>query len=274
MEVEERGFSSLFFAEHTHIPVSGRDQWPGGPELPDEYRHLLDPFLSLTAVALSTESIRLGTGICLVAQRDPIVLAKEIATLDHLSGGRVTLGVGIGWNTEEASNHGVDPKRRRAVVREKILAMKELWANDEAEFHGDFVDFSRSWCWPKTVQVPHPPIIYGGAGGPVTWRHVNEYCDGWMPIIGTTDIAAKVRELRLAAEMGGRDPSALQIKAYGGRGDPASLAEYADQGVQEVLLAVPSVGDRTFRVLDRHAEAVQRWRAGQDASNTESRLRK
>jgi probable F420-dependent oxidoreductase len=258
-EVEARGFSSLYLAEHSHIPTSGRDQWPGGPELPDEYRRLLDPLLSLAAAATATQSIRLGTGVCLVAQRDPIILAKEIATLDLLSNGRVTVGVGIGWNTEEAENHGVDPARRRAVVREKILAMKRLWTEDIAEFHGEFVNFSPSWAWPKPVQLPHPPIILGGGGGPVTWKHVIEYCDGWMPIVGTTDIAVKVRDLRAAAEASGRDPSSLQIKAYGGRGDERSLERYAEQGVQEILLATSSDGDRTYQLLDRLAEASSRW---------------
>jgi probable F420-dependent oxidoreductase len=258
-EVEARGFSSLYVAEHSHIPVSGRDQWPGGAELPDEYRRLIDPFLALAAAATSTQSIRLGTGVCLVAQRDPIILAKEIATLDLISNGRVAVGVGIGWNTEEAENHGVNPTQRRAIVREKILAMKSLWMDDVAEFHGEFVNVTQSWAWPKPVQVPHPPIILGGGGGPVTWRHVIEYCDGWMPIVGTTDIAAKARDLRAAAEAAGRDPSTLQIKAYGGRGDQQSLAQYAEQGVQEVLLSTPSVGDRTYQILDRLAAASNSW---------------
>jgi len=261
-EVEARGFSSLFFAEHTHIPSSRRDPWPGGPQLPDDYRRLLDPLLSLTAAATSTERIRLGTGVCLVAQHDPIVLAKQVATLDVISAGRVTLGIGIGWNTEEAANHGLDPKRRRAVLRENVLAMTQLWTMEEAEFGGEHVSFSPSWAWPKPVQTPHPPLILGGAGGPITWKHVIEYCDGWMPIVGTTDIAAKRVELHAAAEAAGRDPTSLHIGAYGGRGDPASLAQYADAGVDEVLLPIPSQGERAFDVLDRHAKAVEQWSAG------------
>ena len=258
-EVEDRGFHSCFFAEHTHIPVSRRDPWPGGPELPDEYRRLMDPLVSLAAVATTTQRIRLGTGICLAAQHDTLVLAKQIACLDVMSEGRVTFGIGIGWNTEEAANHGINPGRRRAILREKVLAMKALWTNDEAHFEGEFLRFSASWAWPKPAQSPHPPIILGGAGGDTTWRHVLEYCDGWMPIVGTADIAARRRDLLDAAEAAGRDPATLHIGAYGGRGDAGSLEEYAEMGVDEVLLGVPSQGDKAIRALDRYAEAMGQW---------------
>ncbi|HET9772410.1 MAG TPA: TIGR03619 family F420-dependent LLM class oxidoreductase, partial [Acidimicrobiia bacterium] len=157
--VEERGFESLFVPEHTHIPTSRRSDWPGGGPLPEEYRHTLDPFAALAAVAAVTERIRLGTGICLVVERDPITTAKEVATLDLLSGGRFEFGVGGGWNLEEMANHGTDPATRFALLRERLLAMREIWTNDEAEFHGRFVDFEPLWQWPKPVQRPHPPVL-------------------------------------------------------------------------------------------------------------------
>ncbi len=191
-EAERRGFASLWFPEHTHIPVGRRTPWPGGGDLPQEYSHTLDPFVALGAAAAVTERLHLGTGICLVAQHDPIVLAKEVATLDLISGGRFLFGIGVGWNEDEMEHHGVDPSRRRAVVREKVLAMKALWTQDEASFDGEFVKFEPSWSWPKPVQQPHPPILMGGAGGPVTYRHIIEYCDGWMPISGRSNVVERI----------------------------------------------------------------------------------
>src|ERR671926_1362353 len=170
--VEERGFESLFFPEHTHIPISRRSPWPGGADLPPEYRETLDPFLALTAAATVTERILLGTGICLVVERDPITTAKEVATLDLLSGGRVLFGIGGGWNREEMENHGTDPKVRFAVMRERIEAMKAIWAEDEAEYHGRHVDFDPIWSWPKPRQRPHPPVLVGGLGEKVLDRVV------------------------------------------------------------------------------------------------------
>ena len=164
--------------------------------LPEEYRRTLDPFVALTAAAAVTSRLRLGTGICLVAQHDPIVLAKTTASLDLVSGGRLTLGIGVGWNEEEMADHGVDPARRRAVAREKVLAMRRLWTEDEASYHGEFVRFDPCWSWPKPVQSPHPPVVMGGAGGPVTFRHVVEYCDGWMPIHGRRPVLDKLPLLR------------------------------------------------------------------------------
>ena len=209
-ELESRGFESLWVTEHTHIPTSRRTPWPGGPVLPEEYRRTLDPYVALTAAAAVTERLRLGTGITLVAQHDPIALAKTVASLDLLSGGRVLLGIGVGWNEDEMEHHGVDPARRRAVAREHVLAMRELWTQEEASFDGEYVRFSPSWSWPKPVCDPHPPIIMGGAGGPITFRHVVEYCDGWMPIHGRRNIADKLDDLRRAADDGrpghGDDP--------------------------------------------------------------------
>ena len=162
--VEEHGFESLFFPEHTHIPTSRRTPWPGGAELPREYSRTLDPFVALSAAATATERLRIGTGICLVVERDPITLAQEVASLDFISGGRFLFGIGGGWNLEEMENHGTDPAQRWKLLRERVLAMKAIWAEDEAEFHGRFVNFDPIWSWPKPVQEPHPPILVGGSG--------------------------------------------------------------------------------------------------------------
>src|SRR4051794_16943215 len=226
-ELEDRGFESLWVTEHTHIPTSRRTPWPGGPVLPEEYRRTLDPYVALSVAAAVTERLQLGTGISLVAQHDPIVLAKTIASLDLVSNGRFTLGIGVGWNEDEMEDHGVDPKRRRAVTREKVLAMRELWMQDEASFDGEFVSFSSSWSWPKPVSDPHPPVVMGGAGGPVTFRHVAEYCDGWMPIHGRRGIAERLPDLRAAAEAAGRDPETLELGVFGCPPDRTVIDDYA-----------------------------------------------
>ena len=184
--VEERGFESLWFPEHTHIPTSRKSPWPGGPELPREYYHTHDPFVALGAVAATTTNLKLGTGICLVVERDPITTAKEVASLDFLSNGRFLFGIGGGWNLEEMENHGTDPDKRWKLMRERVLAMKEIWAKDEAEFHGKLVDFDPIWSWPKPVQKPHPPIYVGG-GGPHTFQRVVEYGDAWLPILARVE---------------------------------------------------------------------------------------
>ena len=207
LTVEDRGFESMWVTEHTHVPTSRATPWPGGSELPEYYKRTLDPFVALTSAAAATSRLRIGTGICLVAQHDPIVLAKSVASLDLLSDGRFLFGIGVGWNVEEMASHGVDAKRRRSLVREKVLAMRRLWTDDVASFHGEFVDLPPSWMWPKPIQHPHPPIILGGAGGPVRVRHVIEYCDGWMPIHGRRDVVAAIAELRAAAEDAGSDPA-------------------------------------------------------------------
>jgi probable F420-dependent oxidoreductase len=177
---EERGFESLFLPEHTHIPVSRRTPYPGGGELPPEYSHTLDPFAALAAAATATERLKLGTGVCLVIERDPIVTAKEVATVDHISGGRFLFGVGAGWNREEMENHGTDPDTRFRRMRESIEAMKAIWTQDEAEYHGRIIDFDPIWCWPKPVQKPHPPVLVGGLGEKVLDR-VIAYGDEWIP---------------------------------------------------------------------------------------------
>ncbi|HEY4609299.1 MAG TPA: LLM class F420-dependent oxidoreductase, partial [Ilumatobacteraceae bacterium] len=184
-EAESRGFDSLWFTEHSHIPISRRTPWggnEGAPPLPDEYWRTHDQFIALTAVAAVTSTIKLGTGITLVAQRDPVWLAKEVASLDVISNGRFMFGVGFGWNHEEMESHGVDIGHRRAVVREKILACKALWTQEEAEFHGKYVNIEPSWAWPKPVQFPHPPIVVGASPKDLHFRHIIEYADTWMPI--------------------------------------------------------------------------------------------
>ena len=255
--VEERGLHSLYFPEHTHIPVSRRTPYPGGGELPEEYRRTHDPFLALTAAAVATERIQLGTGVCLVAQRDPIVTAKAVASLDVLSGGRFVFGIGVGWNEDEMGHHGVEPRRRRAVAREHVLAMKALWTEDEASFEGDHVHLEPSWSWPKPVQRPHPPILLGGAGGPVTFRHVVEYCDGFMPIGGRGVVRDRITELRHVAREAGRDPDSLLLKVFGVRPKPDTLQDYADAGVGEVIVGLPSAeADVVLPLLDRCAGLV------------------
>lgn len=255
--VEERGLHSLYFPEHTHIPVSRRTPYPAGGDLPEEYKRTHDPFLALTAAAVATERIQLGTGICLVAQRDPIVTAKAVATLDVLSGGRFVFGIGVGWNEDEMSDHGVDPAKRRAVAREHVLAMKALWTQDEAGFEGEHVHLAPSWSWPKPVQRPHPPILLGGAGGPVTFRHVVEYCDGFMPIGGRGVVSARITELRQVATEAGRDPDSLILKVFGVRPKPETLQDYAEAGVGEVIIGLPSAGaDVVLPLLDRCASLV------------------
>src|SRR5512143_2164356 len=179
--VEERGFESLWFPEHTHIPASRKSPWPGGPELPKEYWHTHDLFVALTMAAAVTRTLKVGSGICLVVERDPITLAKEVATLDHLSNGRFLFGIGGGWNAEEMANHGTDFTRRWQLLRERIEAMKTIWRDDDAAYHGELVDFDPIWSWPKPVQKPHPPIYLGGHG-PKALARVVRYCDGWLPI--------------------------------------------------------------------------------------------
>ena len=246
--LEERGFESMWVPEHTHIPADRQSPWPGGPDLPEMYWHTLDPFLALTAAATVTKNLKLGTGICLMVERDPIVTAKEVASLDMLSDGRFLFGVGGGWNNEEMHNHGTNPRRRWRLLRERILAMKEIWANDEAEFHGEFVDFDKIWSYPKPVQKPNPPIIMGG-DGPRTFDRVVEYCDGWMPIGGRRadgpSLGEKITNLRRQAEDAGRDPEAISVSIFGTRPDEDTIAGMAEAGVDRVVFGLPSADRNT-----------------------------
>ena len=252
--LEERGFESLFVPEHTHIPVSRLTPMPGGGEMPEEFRHTPDPFVVLGAVAACTERLLLGTGICLVVERDPIVTAKEVATVDLLSGGRMLFGVGGGWNREEMENHGTSFAERFDLLRERVLAMKALWTNDEAEFHGAYVDFDPVWQWPKPVQSPHPPVILAG-NGPKSIARAAEWADGWMPIAGRGDTAEQIEALQKSAAERGRGP--LPVTVFGAPPKPAILAGYAAAGVERALLALPSTpAPDTLRRLDRYAELI------------------
>jgi probable F420-dependent oxidoreductase len=255
-ETEDRGLDALFLPEHTHIPVSRRTPYPGGGELPDEYRRTYDPFVALTAAAVVTDRLQLGTGICLVAQRDPIVLAKEVASLDVLSGGRFVFGIGYGWNRDEMENHEVDPKHRRAVVREKMLAMEALWTQDEAAFAGDHVTLAPSWSWPKPLQQPRPPVLIGGAPGPTLFRHIAEYADGWIPI-GGGGMSGGLADLRTEFERAGRDPASVQVTVIGAEPSPGKLEYLETKGVGRFLIALPPAPAATvLPLLDRYAEAT------------------
>jgi probable F420-dependent oxidoreductase len=260
-EAEARGFDSLWFPEHTHIPVSRRTPPPTGDDvLPDWYRRCLDPLVACAAAAAVTERLRVGTGISLVAQRDPIVTAKAVASLDFVSGGRFTFGIGFGWNEDEMEHHGVTLKTRRAIGREHVLAMQALWRDDEASFHGDHVDFDASWSWPKPVQKPWPPILIGGAAGPVLFKHIAEYADGWIPIggAGLKDAIPRLRD-RVAGV--GRDPDALEIVPFGSVPDPGKLAYFETIGVTEVIFQLPSAPrDTVLRVLDKQTALLEATR--------------
>ncbi len=249
--VEERGFESLFFPEHTHIPASRRTPYPGGGELPQEYWHTYDPFVGLAAAAAVTTTLRLATGICLVIQRDPIVTAKEVASLDRISGGRFLFGVGAGWNLEEMENHGTDPRKRFSLMRERIEAMKAIWTEDEASYHGRFVDFDRIWSWPKPVQEPHPPILVGG-NGPRVLERVVAFGDEWMPN-RPDSLAERIAELqRLAAEAGRGE---IPVTFSGARHDRAAIEEVAAAGAHRCTFYIrPADAGETERQLDELAK--------------------
>ncbi|MEJ7800760.1 MAG: LLM class F420-dependent oxidoreductase [Ilumatobacter sp.] len=238
--LEARGYESLWVAEHTHIPLSRRTPYPGGGDLPDMYWRTMDPFVALTAAACATNELKIGTGIALVNQHHPINSAKQAASIDHLSGGRFLYGVGVGWNEDEMEHHGTDPAKRRGTAREHILATKALWTQDAASFDGEYVQFGPSALYPKPVQDPHPPIIMGGGGGPVTFRHIVEYCDGWMPIHGRTDPLEKLPLLRDAAIEAGRDPDSIEIGIYGCPMRADDVERYRDAGVDRAVFWLPA----------------------------------
>ena len=230
---EDAGFESIWFPEHSHIPASRETPYPPGGELPREYSHLYDPLVALTDVAAVTERIRVCTGLLLIIERDPIVTAKAIASLDVLSGGRVELAVGAGWNLEEMRNHGTDPKRRFGIMRERVEAMKAIWTSDEASYEGRYVSFDRIWSWPKPAQKPHPPVIVGGNGKTV-YDRVLAFGDGWLPnYLGDVEkLAARVERLNGLAADAGREPPAVTV--YGSPRDPAAFDRFAQAGVKPV----------------------------------------
>jgi probable F420-dependent oxidoreductase len=248
--VEERGHRWLLYAEHTHIPASRDSPWgghEGAPPLPRKYAHTYDPFVAIATSFAATSTLRVGTGIALVTQRDPILTANEVASLDHLSGGRFEFGIGAGWNREEMANHGTDPRTRMRLMRERVLAMKEIWTNHEASFHGEFVDFDRIWSYPKPMQRPHPPILVGG-NGPTVFDRVLEYGDAWMPN-HAGDVADRIGELR---ERAGRR---VPVIVMGAPPDPAVLERYLQAGADRVLFWLPST---RLALVEEELDRVER----------------
>jgi probable F420-dependent oxidoreductase len=236
---EKHGFTSLWFAEHSHIPLPRRTPWPGGDDLPRWYYEAMDPIVAMTAAATATTSLRVGTGIALLVQRDPIQFAKEIASLDVLSGGRVSVGVGAGWNLEELADHGTDPGSRWKLLRERVEAVRKIWTSDPAEYHGDLVDFGPMVSLPKPVQRPHPPIVVGG-GYPHGMRRAIAYGDAWMPILGRggPDPLVLVRELAAGTARAGRDPGSIEFVAYAPPEHKETLRALIGAGVTQLLFFV------------------------------------
>jgi probable F420-dependent oxidoreductase len=259
-EVEARGLESLWFPEHSHIPTSRVTPWggmKGAPPLPEMYWRTHDQFVALAACAAVTEKIRLGTGITLVAQRDPIWLAKEAASLDMISNGRFELGIGYGWCVEEMRNHGLDYAKRRGVLREHVLLARELWTKDEASFDGKHVQMEKSWAWPKPVQK-QLPVVMGGAAGPKTAAHIAEFCDGWMPIGGAYDFDGGWAEITKACAAIGRDPATIDISMFYAMGyTDDQLKEHSDKGAMRGILPLPSEGpDVVLPLLDQYAKSM------------------
>ncbi|MGE0682552.1 MAG: LLM class F420-dependent oxidoreductase [Candidatus Binatia bacterium] len=257
---EERGFESAWFPEHTHIPASRKSPWPLGGELPKDYWHTYDLFVCMTAAAAATKTIKIGSGICLVIEHDPIKLAKEVASLDMLSNGRLLFGIGGGWNAEEMENHGTPFKKRWKVLREKIEAMKEIWTKENAEYHGEFVNFDPIWCHPKPVQKPHPPILLGVHTGTGLNRVVN-YCDGWIPVgAAMEDFRASLQDLQARAEKAGRKPKELAVSIFMGPDKEDALRQYQELGVERVVFGVPSEGkDKVLPMLDNYAKFIPKF---------------
>jgi probable F420-dependent oxidoreductase len=257
--VEERGFESLWFPEHSHIPVSRRTPWggkEGAPPLPDFYSRIHDAFVALGAAAAVTTRIRLATGITLVPQRDHLWLAKEVASVDVISGGRFIFGIGYGWNKEEMASHGVRYTERRALMREKILFMKELWTKEEASFQGAKIQLEPSWAWPKPVQKPHPPIIMGGDAGPKTIADMLEFCDGWMPN-ARHDLVGRLDVVRSALTAAGRDPATFEISAFSAVPDKEKIQQLTELGVARAIFNVPPKSPpEVLSRLDEYAEFV------------------
>jgi probable F420-dependent oxidoreductase len=255
---EERGFECLLFPEHTHIPASRESPYPGGGELPSWYSRTFDPFVALSAAAAATERLLIGTGICLVIERDPIITAKEVASVDVLSGGRFLFGIGAGWNVEEMRNHGTEASRRFGVMRERVEAMKALWSEDEASYSGRYVGFERVWSWPKPVQKPHPPVLVGG-NGPRVLDRVLAYGDEWMPNRTDPDeLATRILELRARASEAGRDP--IPVTVVGASPDAAEIERLSRAGVDRVVVWLPQEnGGEVERGFDRYVAAMEQF---------------
>jgi probable F420-dependent oxidoreductase len=255
---EEHGFESLWVPEHTHMPTN-HSPWPGGGELPPQYSHSLDPFVALGAAAAATSQLRLGTGVCLVIQHHPITLAKQIASLDHLAGGRFLFGIGAGWNRPEIENHGIKPSLRWRVLRENVAAMKEIWTKDEAEYRGRHVNFDPLWSWPKPAQRPHPPVIMGG-DGPRAFEEMLQYCDAWMPHPerGDVSFADRIAEANQRAAAAGRGP--IPVTAYGGKPEPAAVEVYQAAGAERVVFGLPPApAAEVLPLIKRYAEVARKF---------------
>lgn len=253
-KAEQLGFGAFYVPEHTHIPVDREALHPtGGKELPDDrYRRTLDPWVALATAAQATSTIRLGTAVALPVEHDPIALAKTIATCDHLSGGRVTLGVGFGWNLDELRDHGVDTSRRRTMLREYLAAMRALWTEEEAAFHGEWVDFDAAWAWPKPEQAGGPPVVVGAGGTDKNFRWIARAADGWMTTPIDTDIPAAVQRLRQIWSEAGRSGEP-RIVVLDGKPNPETLASYRDIGVHEVVYGTP---DRSATDVEGYVERL------------------
>ncbi|TRW79872.1 LLM class F420-dependent oxidoreductase [Mycolicibacterium sp. 018/SC-01/001] len=254
--VEERGFDSLAVAEHTHIPASRETPYPGGGELPSAAFRTLDPFVSLAAAAAVTHRIELVTGIALLVQRDPIITAKEAASVDHISGGRFVFGVGAGWNIEEMRDHGTDPRTRGALLDERIEAVKALWTVEPAEYHGTYVDFDAAYSRPKPVRKPHPPIFIGGDSD-ATVKRIVRHEAGWISNpLPVEHLAHRVAQLRESARHD------VALAQFGTPADPGYWSSVERLGFGHLALMLPTVGrDETLRKLDEWSELVARYRA-------------
>ncbi len=250
--LEERGFESVWAPEHSHIPVSRKTPYPGGGDLPKEYYDAMDPFVTLTAAGAATKSLKLGTGVLLVQQRDVIQTAKLVASIDQVSNGRFLFGVGGGWNQDEMENHGTVYPSRFKRMRESVEAMKEIWTKTKAEYHGEFVNFDPMMAWPKPVQKPHPPVIVGGAW-PHAARRAIRYGDGWIPLVGRNDLPNVLPEFKKMAQEAGRDPSSIELTAWGAPDDADAIKRFADLGISRVVT--------TFRPekTDAVMPAIERW---------------
>lgn len=248
--IGERGFESMFLPEHSHIPAARTTPYPRGGDLPREYHRTYDMFVGLAAAATAAPGLTIGSGIAVVPQHDPIYLAKQVASLDHLSGGRFVFGMGFGWNQQEIEHHGVSYRARRAVAREKMLAIRRLWSDEVASFGGEHVSFAESYLWPKPVQQPGPPVVLGGAAGPRLFQHIAEYGDGWAPI-GARTIEEGLPALQEAFEAVNRDPGSIRLHAFDSRPEPGLVEHYAALGVERLVVTLPSLtGDAAARQLD------------------------
>ena len=255
--LEERGFESFWAPEHSHIPLSRKSPWGGGPELPKRYYDVIDPFVGLATAAMTTKTLKLATGVCLIIQRDPIQLAKEVATLDYLSGGRFLFGIGAGWNREEMADHGTDPKTRIALMAERVAMLKTIWTQTKPEFKGEFQSFEPMMTWPKPVQKPHPPILVGGAM-PHAARRAIAYGDGWIPLGGRgADVLEQLPRFRQMAAEAGRDADSLPVSVFGAEMDEDMLKRLRDAGIARVTFSLESEKeDQVLPVLDKIASLI------------------